>query len=155
MSIPVPLCGKRVFVVDDEANIADTLSLILRGVGFTVRTFYDGLTALEHAQHETPDFVISDIIMPKMDGFSLAVKLREQLPHCRVLLISGNAGYSTLLSEWRDHGGPELEILAKPVGPQFIICKLTAMVAAANADDHHHDCDASRASRPESSRLIV
>ena len=50
MSIPVTLGGKRVFVVDDEANIADTLSLILRGVGFTVRTFYDGLTALEHAQ---------------------------------------------------------------------------------------------------------
>jgi CheY-like chemotaxis protein len=133
MSNPVP--GKRVFVVDDEANIADTLSLILRGAGFTVHTFYDGLTALEHAQRENPDFVLSDIVMPKMDGITLAAKLREQQPRCRVLLISGNAGCSTLLSQWRDQGGPELEILAKPVGPQIIIRKLTAM-AAADADDY-------------------
>jgi CheY-like chemotaxis protein len=139
MNISVPPCGKRVFVVDDEANIADTLTLILRAAGFTVNTFYDGLTALEHAQHENPDFVLSDIIMPKMDGFTLAAKLREQLPRCRVLLISGNAGYSTLLSERQDYGVPELEILAKPVNPRIIIRKLTDMAIAADADDCHRD----------------
>src|ERR1700694_2451291 len=99
MNTPVSLREMRVFVVDDEVNIADTLSLILRGAGFTVHTFYDGLAALEHAQQEHPDIVVSDVIMPKMDGFTLATRLREQLPLCRVLLISGNAYSSNLLSE--------------------------------------------------------
>lgn len=127
MSTPVSLYGKRVFVVDDEASIADTLGLVLRNVGFTVHTFYDGLAAFEHAQQEKPDIVLSDVVMPKMDGFALAIKLREQLPHCRILLISGNAYTPEFLSEWRNNGGPKLEILAKPVHPQIIIRKLTAM----------------------------
>jgi len=139
MSIPVSIRAKLVFVVDDEANIADTLSLILRRAGFTVRTFYDGLAAYEHAQQERPDIVVSDVVMPKMDGFALATKLREQFPRCRVLLISGNAYSSNQLSEWRDSGGPELEMLAKPVSPKIIIRKLTAMAVAADADGSRPD----------------
>ena len=49
MSAGVPIRNALVFVVDDEPNIADTLGIILRKVGFAVRTFYDGLIALEHA----------------------------------------------------------------------------------------------------------
>jgi CheY-like chemotaxis protein len=135
MGTPAFLLTKRVFVVDDEANIADTLSLILRRVGFTVRTFYDGQAALEHAQRETPDIVLSDIVMPKMDGLELASKVREQFPHCRILLISGNACYSALLSKRENANGHELAILAKPVHPDIIIRKLTAMAVAADATD--------------------
>lgn len=124
---PASIREKRVFVVDDEVIIADTLGLILRGAGFTVSTFYDGQAALEHAQQEHPDIVLSDIVMPKMDGFTLAARLREQLPHCRVLLISGNAYSLNQLSEGEDNGGMELDILAKPVHPEVIIRKLTAM----------------------------
>ncbi len=125
---PASLCGKRVFVVDDEATIADTLGLILREAGFAVSTFYDGQAAFEHAQQENPDIVLSDIEMPKMDGLTLASKLQEQLPQCRVLLISGNATYSSeFLSKWRNSGRPELEILAKPVRPEIIIRKVMAM----------------------------
>lgn len=90
-------------------------------------TYYDGSAALEHAQREKPDIVLSDVVMPKMDGLTLATKLWEQLPQCRVLLISGNADFSELLSDWQDNGGPELEVLAKPVPPEIIIRKLTDM----------------------------
>jgi CheY-like chemotaxis protein len=129
MGTPASLNVKLVFVVDDEASIADTLTLMLRREGFTVRTFYDGLAALEQAGWEHPDIVVSDVVMPKMDGFTLTARLREQLPHCRVLLISGNAYSSTELSEWRDKGGPELEMLAKPFLPETFIRKVKAMAA--------------------------
>ncbi len=128
---PVSVHGKCVFVVDDEPNLADTISLILQRVGFTVRTFYDGLTALEHAQQDSPDVVFSDVVMPRMDGLTLAAQLRKHFPHCRVLLASGNAGLSNLLSEWRDRIGSEVEILAKPVHPEVIIRKLTALATRA------------------------
>ncbi len=138
MCTPASLSKKVVFVVDDEQAIADTLSLILRAAGYSVRTFYDGLSALEHAQEEIPDIVLSDVIMPKMNGIVLARKLREQLPNCRILLISGNAYSATLLAEWQDHGGPELEILPKPCSPQAIIRKLST-IAAAIDDSGSHD----------------
>jgi CheY-like chemotaxis protein len=117
------MCNKRVFVVDDEPNIADTLGLILQSVGFVVHVFYDGLAALEHSQHEAPDIVLSDIMMPRMDGLALATKLREQLPECRVLLISGNAMYTS------NPDYDTFEILAKPVPPKTIISKVIAMAA--------------------------
>jgi CheY-like chemotaxis protein len=117
--------GKLVFVVDDEANIADTISLILSMEGFTVRTFYDGSAALEHAQRETPDIVLSDIIMPKMDGITLASKLQEQFPDCRILLISGNAFVSDAVP-----GGAKVEILAKPIPPEILIEKIKVLAAA-------------------------
>ena len=111
MNVLTPKPGTRVFVVDDEVAIADTLSIILRAAGFTVHTFYNGLDALEYAQQENPHIVVSDVIMPEMDGIALAVKLREQFPHCQVLLISGNASSAPLLSVWRDKGAPNLEII--------------------------------------------
>ncbi len=123
----------RVFVVDDEPNLADTLALILSNEGFLVSTFYNAQDANERAQQEAPDIVLSDIHMPNMDGITLASKLHEKLPRCRIVLISGNAtNFSTQVSELNDNGWPELELLSKPVPPEIIIRKLTAM-AAGNA----------------------
>ncbi len=124
-----PIRKTRVFVVDDEQNVADTLGLILTNAGFHVSTFYNAQDADAHAQQEPPDIVLSDILMPKMDGITLAAKLREKLPHCRIVLISGNASwFSTQISELNHNGWPELELLSKPVPPEIIIRKLTAMV---------------------------
>jgi CheY-like chemotaxis protein len=72
--------------------------------------------------------------MPKMDGLELASKLREQFPHCRILLVSANACYSALLSQQESENSLELAILAKPVHPDIIIRKLTAMAVAADAN---------------------
>ncbi len=127
MDATVPLRGKLVFVVDDEVLIADTLGLILRREGFTVRTFYDGLAAFEFAQQETPDIILSDVVMPKRDGFILASKILEQFPQCQVLLISGNAYSAELLSNWRNKGQPEIEILAKPIHPELLVSKIKTM----------------------------
>jgi CheY-like chemotaxis protein len=123
---------KCVFVVDDEKVIANTLGLILRSAGFEVRTFYDGFTALEHAKSEAPDIVLSDVVMPEMDGFCLAKNLKQRYPSCRILLISGNAYSSKLHLEWTANGGEDIEILEKPVHPEVIIRKLKAM---ADMDD--------------------
>ncbi len=121
----------RVFVVDDEPILADTLGLILRSVGFIVSTFYNGQDASERAQEEAPDIVLSDIVMPNMNGITLASKLHEKLPRCRIVLISGNATYfSNQISELNNNGWPELELLAKPVPPEIIIRKLKAMAVA-------------------------
>ena len=66
----------RVLVVDDLRSSADTLAMMLEGLGQDTRTVYDGGSALTLAQEFDPEVVISDIAMPNMDGYHLAQRLR-------------------------------------------------------------------------------
>ena len=81
---------RKVFVVDDEKQIAEALGIVLREAGFDVESFYDGPSALLISSQRPPDILISDIQMPRMDGITLAKALREQSPNCKVILMSGN-----------------------------------------------------------------
>jgi len=107
----------RVLVVDDERVVADTLALILRGRGFDARAAYSGEDAAEIALTWTPDAVIADVIMGKMDGVALAIYLAKELPSCRVLLMSGNIATEQLINESKKLGH-NFPILAKPFSPE-------------------------------------
>ncbi len=90
-----------VFVVDDERGTADSFAAILRLVGFSAESFYDGETALQYAHKYPPTAVVSDIRMPVMDGFRLLKKMKKLCPTCKVVLISGNAGIVSAINEVR------------------------------------------------------
>jgi CheY-like chemotaxis protein len=109
----------RVLVVDDEHVIADSIALILRGRGFDSRAVYSGEDAAELALTWKPDAVISDVVMGKMDGVSLAIYLAQALPSCKVLLTSGNNATSQLLDESKKLGH-DFPILAKPFRPECV-----------------------------------
>lgn len=87
------IAKQRVFVVDDEKQIADLLSLYLREAQVDVQTFYDARSALQRADDCLPDVLISDITMPGMDGITLAETLQQRNPDCKVILISGNPSW--------------------------------------------------------------
>lgn len=70
--------GRRVLVVDDNQDAADTLALLLELMGHQTRTAHDGLAALEAAEAFRPDVVLLDIGLPKMNGYDVCRKLREQ-----------------------------------------------------------------------------
>jgi DNA-binding NtrC family response regulator len=107
------IAKQKVFVVDDEAQIADVVSIALREAEFDVETFYDARSALLRASVCLPDILVSDIVMPGMDGIALADALREQSPDCKVILMSGTP-------DWRPLGGvhgsgaDDFTILTKP-----------------------------------------
>ena len=113
----------RVIVVDDEHVIADTLATILNRAGFNASAAYTGSQAVERARAEKPDLIISDVMMPDMNGIEAAILIREFLPGCKVLLFSGQAATADLLENARARGY-EFEILAKPVHPQDLLAKL-------------------------------
>jgi CheY-like chemotaxis protein len=114
---------RRVLVVDDEQVIADTLSIILNKAGFDASPVYTGTAAVESARKIQPDLIISDVIMPDMNGIEAAIQIRAFLPGCKILLFSGQAATADLLESARAKGH-EFEILAKPVHPQDLLAKL-------------------------------
>jgi CheY-like chemotaxis protein len=78
----------RVLIVDDNRDGADTLAALLDSEGFEVRVAYDGQLALALAQQFHPDVFIIDLVMPNMDGFQLARRLRATPEFARALLIA-------------------------------------------------------------------
>ena len=113
----------RVLVADDERVIADTLAIILNQAGYEASAVYSGTSAVEQAKAVRPDLLISDVIMPDMNGIDAAIKIRAALPSCKILLFSGQAATADLLENARQQGH-EFEILAKPVHPQDLLAKL-------------------------------
>ncbi len=69
---------RTVLVVDDDRHIVDVLAEVLESEGYTVRKAYDGMDALQEAAIASPDLVLSDVAMPKMNGVALAQRLRER-----------------------------------------------------------------------------
>jgi len=113
----------RVLVVDDERVIADTLATILNQAGYDACAVYSGLAAVERAKSSKPNLVISDVIMPDMNGIDAAIQIRAALPSCKILLFSGQASTADLLENARQQGH-EFDILAKPIHPQDLLAKL-------------------------------
>lgn len=115
--------GPLIFVVDDEKLIASTLALILTGKGFHARPFFDPLDALRAAESANPDLLLSDVVMPNMNGIELAVQLQRVCPACKILLSSGQVATTELLAAARMIGH-DFEILAKPVHPDTLLQKM-------------------------------
>ncbi len=106
-----------VFVVDDDRVLADTISAVLCNAGFRVRTFYDGLPAINHAIEAKPDVIVTDYRMPT-NGLRLASWLTDYCPACKVVLISGDVSTCNLDQVER---GYHFTLLEKPVDPATLI----------------------------------
>jgi CheY-like chemotaxis protein len=115
----------KILVVDDEKRIADTLSEILEMSGFHVATAYDGWDALEAAARFHPDYLLSDVLMPRMNGVDLAIAMQKMYPDAKILLFSGQAGISDILLAGHRQGF-EFELIAKPIHPLKLIERLKA-----------------------------
>ena len=91
---PVDLSGRgRILIIEDEAGVRDIAVSVLRSRGYEVEEAEDGEEALEiiNAKPGEFDLVISDVVMPGMNGPTLIKQAREKLGHARVIFISGYA----------------------------------------------------------------
>ncbi len=110
----------RVLVVDDHRLIADSLVEILTNAGFEAAAAYDGREALEAASRFSPDCLLSDVLMPRMNGVELAITIRDNYPATTILLFSGQAGISEILQEGQRRGY-QFELIPKPIHPLRLI----------------------------------
>ncbi len=117
----------KILVVDDEGGIRLTVALTLAMHGYETATAFSGEEAVRVAGSFRPDCIVSDVVMGEMNGIEAAIEILRILPDCKVLLISGNAGYGDLLEKARAKGFG-FELLLKPVPPPDLLTKISQML---------------------------
>jgi PAS domain S-box-containing protein len=110
---------RRVLVVDDNVDAAESIAMILRLTGYDVRCAYDGPSVLETARGYRPDVVVLDIGLPGMNGYEVAQQLRRQPGFERIPLVAVT-GYGQEEDRRRClEAGFDIH-LTKPVDPQAL-----------------------------------
>lgn len=108
----------RILVVEDEEGLKNNLDDLLRLEGYHVKTASNGVSGLRAHLTFRPDLVISDVVMPIMDGVAMVSQLRERDPDIKVVFISGFFGTRSIRQdlldeiEWHDY-----PMLSKPFRP--------------------------------------
>jgi len=119
---------RRILVVDDEIHILHVIGYKLRQAGYEVLTARDGPEALEMAQVELPDLVITDYHMPRLSGLELSQRLRH-LPATRdipVILLTAR-GYALEAGALEAAGIDRC--MHKPFGPRRLLGLVNEMLA--------------------------
>jgi CheY-like chemotaxis protein len=119
-----------VLVVDDDDAVREVAEAILRGVGFDVVVANDAAGALQVLQNGTPavDLVITDVLLPGMDGFALAATLRKIRPTLPIIFLSGYSRADTLDGAF----GP---MLTKPFRADDLSAAVSRVVAGVRGTD--------------------
>lgn len=110
----------RVLVVDDDPDAADSTASLLTLSGFDARATCCGADALRQARESPPDVVLLDLMMPGMDGYELAHRLRNEAARKRPLLVAVSGCASPEEHRRSAEGGIDLH-LDKPVDPAVLV----------------------------------
>lgn len=114
-----PTAKRRLLVVDDNKDAAESMSMLLEMWGHEVAFAYDGPTALQTAQQWQPEAVFLDIGLPGMDGYEVAERLRE-LPQAKDAVLIAITGYGQEDDRLRSRRAGIDHHLVKPVAPDAL-----------------------------------
>jgi PAS domain S-box-containing protein len=117
---------RRILVVDDDKDSADSLSMMLSITGMETRTAYDGLEAVEAAAAFNPDMVVLDIGLPKLNGYEAARRIREQ-PWGKDMVLVAVTGWGQDEDRRRSQEAGFNAHMVKPVDPATLQQLLAAL----------------------------
>ena len=117
--------GAKILLVEDDVSMGYLLSTILEQEGFTVRLCCDGETGRHEYLPGQFDLCILDVMMPRMDGFALARRLREIDPHVKFLFLTARSLKEDLLMGFSL--GAE-DYIRKPFDKDELVCRIHVML---------------------------
>ncbi len=115
-------------IVDDSENVAKTVAMVLEQAGFRTVVAHTSEQGLFAAISNAVDLALIDVNLPDADGFNTAVKLCKRLPHCKILLFSGDDTTNEILAKAKADG-IDFPILAKPVPPEQLLSTVRSLLA--------------------------
>lgn len=118
-------------VVDDEPNIVELLTTSLRFVGFEVLAAGDGVTALAEARRARPDLVVLDVMMPGMDGFTVAARMREEGLRIPVLFLTARDATEDKVRGLTLGGD---DYVTKPFSLEEVVARIRAVLRRTRAE---------------------
>jgi DNA-binding response OmpR family regulator len=122
---------KKILLVDDEPDITYTIKNLLEENGFKVDEFNDPILALNNYKVNFYDLVILDIKMPKMNGFELYIKIREQDPNAKICFLTAITTFNEDFRKIRLALGKTINedyFIQKPVEMEDLVKKLTSIM---------------------------
>lgn len=114
----------RLLLVEDEQTLADIIADTLSDNGFEVRVAYDGEQGMAACREFAPDVIVSDIMMPKVDGFTFADRLRRSHSRVPILFLSARSSVDDVVEGF---GRGASDYLRKPFAMGELIVRLRAL----------------------------
>ncbi|MDQ0795094.1 response regulator transcription factor [Streptomyces sp. B1I3] len=115
----------RVLVVDDEAPLAELLSMALRYEGWEVRSAGDGAGAVRTARDFRPDAVVLDVMLPDMDGLAVLGRLRRELSDVPVLFLTARDSVEDRIAGLTAGGD---DYVTKPFSLEEVVARLRGLI---------------------------
>ena len=122
----------KVLLVEDEQSLAMILSDTLEAQGFEMRTAGDGEEGLRMFEEQKPDVLVADVMMPKMDGFEMARRIRKTDKHTPVLFLTARSAVNDVVEGFELGGN---DYLKKPFGIQELIIRIKSLCHCAFEGD--------------------
>lgn len=123
--------SSKILIVDDEKNIVDILRFNLMKEGFSTIEANDGEKALQMALNENPDLVLLDVMLPKMDGFTVCRKIRESMSVPIIMITAKEEEVDKVL-------GLELgadDYITKPFSTRELMARIKANLRRSSSSD--------------------
>ncbi|MCL1975563.1 MAG: response regulator transcription factor [Firmicutes bacterium] len=115
----------KIMIVDDDPNIRELISTLLKDAGFNACEAKDGRDALQQLADEKPDLAIVDLMMPNMDGYELCRKLRQYYENLPVLMLTARAELSSKVKGFEVGAD---DYLTKPFEGDELLMRIRALL---------------------------
>jgi DNA-binding response OmpR family regulator len=124
----------KILVVDDDPDILDAVSMILESQGYQVFTARDGIEGLATLKAESPDLMILDLMMPKMDGFAVCKELQDprwsKFKSTPILILT-SVREEASRRRYELETGLELDVddyIEKPMSPDALLQRVSLLI---------------------------
>ena len=119
----------KILAVDDEDDVRRLIQIKLKKEGFDVLTAANGLEGFEKARDEQPDVVLLDVMMPKMDGYTAAAKIKAEVSPAPIVIMLTAKGAEADVVEGLMGGADDY--IVKPFAPRELIARINVALIKA------------------------
>jgi two-component system alkaline phosphatase synthesis response regulator PhoP len=124
--------GKKILLVDDDADFVEATKIILENKSYDVAVAYDGKAGLRKVETEQPNLIILDVMMPEIDGYEVCAKLKSdpRYGHIPILLLTA-VGEAISKTKYTKEMGMKIEAddyIPKPVEPMELVERVEKLI---------------------------